>query len=58
MYGERFYYSSLERAAYREILAEAGLELLTDEDDQAPTPHVVLIARRPATGGRRRRHTD
>ena len=46
MHGERFYYSSLSSGTYAGILEEDGLEMVLVEDDQAPTPHVVFVARR------------
>jgi predicted TPR repeat methyltransferase len=48
MHGETFYYSSLARSAYLGILEEDGFELLVVDDDQAPLPHAVFIARRRA----------
>ena len=48
MHGESFYYSSLARSAYLSILDENGFELLLDDEDQAPLPHTVFIARRRA----------
>lgn len=48
MHGESFYYSSLARSAYLSILDEDGFELLVDDDDQAPLPHAVFVARRRA----------
>jgi len=46
MFDNDFYYSSLSRETYRGLMAEQGLSLVLEEDDQLPETHVVFIGRR------------
>ena len=51
MFGNDFYYSSLSRETYRRLMAEHGLSVVLEKDDQLPETHVVFVGRRSVKGG-------